>query len=214
MKRLNELGITLNPDKCIFKQKSIEFFGMTISNLGIRPNKHKMHDFMQAVCPKSSSEVRSFLGLANYFGNRIPNLATLSAPLRSLTQKSAVFNWTNEHTTAFESIKSALITKCMGHYDVADKTELICDASPVGASTWLLQTDRYGSKRIISCASKAFTSSELNMSHIEKEAFACVWACEHFHIYLYGQRFSLITDNMALITIYNKEKHASFTCSI
>ena len=49
-----------------------------------------------------------------------------------------------------------------------------------------------------------FTKSERNYSQVEKEAFACMWACEHYHIYLFGSMFTLVTDNRAVSIILDK----------
>ena len=202
LQRLSELNITLNGDKCEFKKSEINFFGMTISRNGIKPNVNKMQDFIDSPAPKDAKEVKSFLGLANYFGNRIPNLATISEPLRTLLHKHNQFKWGEREQSSFEQIKTDLIRTCLGHFDITNDTELIVDASPIGASAWLLQTDKNGKKRIIACASRSFSGPEKNFSQVEKEAFACVWACEHFHIYVYGHHFTLITDNKAVQSIY------------
>ena len=58
-------------------------------------------------------------------------------------------------------------------------------------------------KRIISYASKSLSDVEKRYSQTEKEALAIVWACERFHVYLYGIEFELYTDHKPLETIYS-----------
>lgn len=47
------------------------------------------------------------------------------------------------------------------------------------------------------------TDVEQRYSQTEKEALAVVWACERFHIYLYGKPFTLYTDHKPLEIIYS-----------
>ncbi|KAL5256343.1 hypothetical protein ACHWQZ_G011539 [Mnemiopsis leidyi] len=53
------------------------------------------------------------------------------------------------------------------------------------------------------------TSAEKNYSQIDKEATAIVWAIKRFHLYLYGRKFKLVTDNQPLVHIFNKNKQLS-----
>ena len=55
-------------------------------------------------------------------------------------------------------------------------------------------------KRIISYASKSLSDVEKPYSQTEKEGLAIVWACERFHVYLYGIEFELYTDHKPLET--------------
>ena len=41
---------------------------------------------------------------------------------------------------------------------------------------------------------------------MEKEALAVVWACEKLHLYLYGRRFILFTDNRAIQLVFSNPK--------
>lgn len=98
---LKKFNILLNQDKCIFKAREIEFLGHFISSKGIRPSSNKV----EALCgfrePKTSEEVRSFLGLVTYVGKFLPNLAIVTAPLRQLICNDSKFIWKDGHRDAF-----------------------------------------------------------------------------------------------------------------
>ncbi|XP_078309584.1 uncharacterized protein LOC144617972 [Crassostrea virginica] len=128
------------------------------------PADAKVKAVVEAREPRTSAEVRSFLGLVNYSSRFIPDLATIAAPLRQLT--------------------------------------LIADASPVGLGAVLVQ-EQDGEFRVISYASRSLSDTERRYSQTEKEALALVWACERFHVYLYGVEFELLTDHKPLECIYS-----------
>nr|XP_054763090.1 uncharacterized protein K02A2.6-like [Lytechinus pictus] len=88
MRRLREKNLTLNRDKCEFNKSSVEFFGHIFSSSGISPSPTKCKSLIEAAPPSNREEVRSFLGSANYCARFIPNLASLSEPLRDLTRQS------------------------------------------------------------------------------------------------------------------------------
>ena len=88
-------------------------------------------------------------------------------------------------------------------FDIACKTELIFDASPIGLGAVLSQRDEDGDLRIMKYASRALTQPEKNYSQTENEAFGVVWGCEHFNMYLYGALFKVITDHKPLVAMMN-----------
>lgn len=207
LSRLTEQGLTCKWEKCLFKKHEIEFFGMVISENGIRPKVNKIQDFIDATAPTDAKQLRSLLGLATYFSNRIQNLSQISEPLRNLLKKGATFDWNQSHQESFEKIKSNLITESLSHFDITRKTQVWVDAGPKGASAYIVQINNHdpNKKYLITCASRSFSKSELNYSQVEKEAFASLWACEHFHIYLFGCIFELVTDNRAVSIILDKD---------
>ncbi|XP_073520082.1 uncharacterized protein [Phyllobates terribilis] len=83
-------------------------------------------------------------------------------------------------------------------------TELIVDASPVGLGAILTQVSKAGNVSTISYASKALTETEQRYSQTEREALAVVWGCLHFHLYLMGHKFTVISDHKPLIPLFNK----------
>ena len=208
LKRLVELNLTLNLDKCKFKSSEVNFFGMVLSKDGIKPNETKMKDFLEAINPRDKKECVSFLCLAQYFIKRIPKLAELSMPLRAICKPHAVFDWLPTHSDAIQNIKDSMIRDCLSHFDESGKldTELWVDAGPTGVSGFLVQTDPITNDRfLISCMSYSFNDIELRYAQVEKEGLAALKACEHFYLFLIGQDFTLYTDNQAISLILNPD---------
>ena len=108
LQRLAENNLTLNRKKCEFAKTKMEFFGFVFSQAGVEANPKKIQSIMKVECPKSVSELRSFLGMITYVSRFIPKMATLAAPLRVLTKKSALWTWGNEQNNVFEQLKDCL----------------------------------------------------------------------------------------------------------
>ena len=93
----------------------------------------------------------------------------------------------------------------MAYYDPTSETKLVVDASPVGLGAILVQHDK-GRKempRIVSYASRSLTPVEARYSQIERDGLAVVWACEKYHLYVYGKPFTVVTDHKPLEPLYN-----------
>jgi hypothetical protein len=205
--RIKDSGMTLNKKKCVFFQPEIEFFGVTISKDGVKPKKAKYKDLQECEEPKNTNEVRSFLGLAGYFKTRSPYQSSISKPLRNLIKGQTRFKWESEERQAYEKLKQIVIEEEMSFFNHKLPTELYVDAGPDGCSSFLTQLDhRSNSIKLVRCDSHAFSDSELRLSHLEKEAFACVWACKTNHVYVYGRKFDLITDALAVKKIFEEDK--------
>ena len=84
--RLKERGLTPIAEKCQFSMDKLTFFGMVLSGNGLSCTEEKVKAVKEAREPRTVSETRSFLGLVNYCGRFIPDLATVSEPLRCLTK--------------------------------------------------------------------------------------------------------------------------------
>ena len=131
----------------------------------------------------------------------IPDFATITDPLRILTQKKTQWKWETTEIKAFNTLKDKLTTSAMTYFNPSLHTQVIVDASPVGLGAILVQEGK-----IISYASRALSGVEKRYSQTEKEALAIVWGCEHFHLYLFGSDFTLITDHKPLEIIFNNGK--------
>lgn len=201
-KTLEMNGVTLNDEKCSYGESEVKFLGHTLSENGVRADLDKLKAIRDFREPTTGEEVRSFLGLVNYVGKFIPDLATVTEPLRILMRQKQKFVWAKEQQKAFDQLKQNMMDPAtLGYFDVNDRTQLIADASPVGLGAVLIQINEYG-PRIISYASKSLSDVEKRYAQTEKEALALVWATERFHFYLYGRTFELITDHKPLETIF------------
>ena len=200
---LESKGLTLNREKCVFSVPELVFFGFKISADGIAPEDKKIDAVRNARPPQNAAEVRSFLGLVNYCARFIPNFATIAEPLRKLTRSDGEWAWGNAQQNAFHRLQVILTSDCVvAHYNQAAETELKVDASAVGLGAILLQGSG-DNVRPVAYASRTLTDVERRYSQTEREALAVVWACERFHIYLYGKLFTLYTDHKPLEIIYS-----------
>ena len=83
--------------------------------------------------PRSVSEVKSLLGMAQYSSRFIPNFSELTTPLRKLTHQGGQWKWSSTEQSAFDKLKETLSSSSMlGYYEAGLETKLIVDASPNG----------------------------------------------------------------------------------
>ena len=206
---LQKRGLTLNREKCQFRMPQLTFMGKVLSERGVGPTETKVEAVLKAREPENATEVRSFLGLVNFNARFMPNLATIAEPLRKLTKKDVPFKWKKAQQQAFDKLKKDLAnTQTLAYFDQTAPTQVIADAGPVGLGAVLVQKQQ-GQHRVISYASRSLTDVERRYSQTEKEALALVWACERFHLYLYGIKFEMVTDHKPLEVIYSPRSKPS-----
>ncbi|KAL5517655.1 hypothetical protein EMCRGX_G003243 [Ephydatia muelleri] len=85
--RLEEVGMRLKESKCQFLLPSVEYLGYRISGNGIQPTEEKLRAIRDAPIPRDLSQMKSFLGLLNYYGKFLPHLSSTLAPLYKMLSK-------------------------------------------------------------------------------------------------------------------------------
>ncbi|KAK3720683.1 hypothetical protein QZH41_003445 [Actinostola sp. cb2023] len=140
--------------------------------------------------------------MSNYCSRSIKGYATITQPLRELTQ------WTTRHDHSLNQLKEALTNAPVTSYFDHDRdTEINVDASPVGLGAILAQSDPVtGEKKVVAYASRALTDVESRYSQTERKALGVIWGCEYFHLYVYGKPVTVVTDHKPLVTIFNDPK--------
>ena len=205
LRRCQDTGLKLNPDKCFVKQEKVRFYGVVCSQAGIQPDPNKISALKQMSAPSSRQELQTFLGLANYMGPFIPNLSTLTAPLRGLLKESHQFDWSPAHQEAYNKVKDSISSEVtLTYFDPKKEITLQVDASLKGLGAVLLQDNKP-----VAFASKALTDVETRYSNIERELLAVVYGCEKFHTYLFGHSFTVNTDHKPLESLHLKHLTAA-----
>jgi hypothetical protein len=117
----------------VFNKGNLKFFGYVFSKSGLSPDPDKIKDIVSMPKPTSASEVRSLLGMANFCSRFIPEYATITEPLRKLTHKNSVWEWTKKQEKSLKQIREALTNApTLAYFNENHETEIFVDASPVG----------------------------------------------------------------------------------
>ena len=179
--------------KSKFAQTEIQYLGHIVSAQGLRPDPKKVQAVQSWPVPKNVHDVRSFLGLCNYFRKFIDHYSSIAVSLTNLTKKSVGWNWTGRCQDAFESLKRGLAeAPLLRTPDERLPYEVVTDASDYGLGAVLLQEGRP-----IAFESRKLSSAELNYTVTEKEMLAVVHALRVWRCYLEGAEFTVFTDHVS-----------------
>ena len=198
-KRLSEAGLTVKPSKCYVGFSSLEFLGHRIGGGEISATEKVLDKIQDAKVPQTKKQLRSFLGLTNFYRAYIQDYATLVQPLTELTKKkSRMEEWGSEQDESFKELKDRLSNKpVLKLADLEKEFVVRSDASGVGIGAVLLQEHddilfpvMYASRKLLP-REQAYTATE-------RECLAIVFAVQKFQRYIYGREFIIETDHMAL----------------
>ena len=104
--------------KCKFMAKDVVYLGHKIDAEGLHTTSEKVEALAQAPEPTNVQELRSFLGLVNYYRKFLPNLSATLHPLNNLLSKGMRWHWTTECKKAFEQAKKSVVTSSvLAHYN-------------------------------------------------------------------------------------------------
>ena len=194
--RLNQHNLRVKKAKCEFMKQSVEYLGHSIDSQGLHTMPTKVEAIQQAPGPENVQQLRSFLGLLNYYGKFIPSLASIVHPLNQLLQKDTKWQWTQNCAKAFSEAKQALkSSQVLVHYDPSLPITLAGDASAYGIGAVISHVLPDGSERPIAFASHTLSASEKNYSQLEREALSLVFGVKKFHTSLYCRQFIVITNH-------------------
>jgi transposase InsO family protein len=210
LQRLRKFKLTCNPKKCAVGLSSVEYVGHVIDAGGTTFHRERLQEVIDFDRPATKGELKSFLGMANYFREHIPNASEAPALLQTLLpnyakkQQRHSIQWTDETLAAFEQVKrdinDAQKLFFIDYDDPNAEIHLFTDASDTGIGAHLVQIV-HGKPRTIALMSRTLHAAQRNYSTVEKECLAIVEALKKFAYLIENVHFRLHTDHANLAHI-------------
>ncbi|KAE9301087.1 hypothetical protein PR003_g22613, partial [Phytophthora rubi] len=127
----------------------IPVLGCYVSKSGVRADPEKISSICSWPTPKKQTELRQWLGLANYLHKYTKDYAGLIQPMSSLLKKDVAWNWRPEHQDAFDAVKKSLASApVLMLPDTSRPFHVVCDASDFAIGCALMQFDAKGRERV------------------------------------------------------------------
>ena len=138
--RLQEEGITLNYQKCVFSVSRLEYLGQIIDGQGIRKDPSKVQAIVDFPELREVAELRKFLGMVNQLMKFCPNLAEHTNALRDLLRTNTVWLWGPHQVDASTCLKKEFASEhILSIYHPEYETIESTDASSYGLGAVLRQ---------------------------------------------------------------------------
>lgn len=199
LEKLKSAGFTLNLKKSRFGQLEIPFIGHILNNEGLKPNPDKMQAIQDFPTPKNLKNLRSFLGICNFYSKFCERYAEATEPLLELLRGKRIWKWEAKHDMAFSKIKEKFLKSIMlYHPDFSRKMYLQSDASDVGIGACLYQEDLEGKHEVLAFISRTLKGPERNYTVTEREALSIIWSLNRLRTMVLGMDLIIRTDHKAL----------------
>jgi len=187
LRRLQNNGLAVAPEKCVWRAQEVEFLGYVIGRNGIEMSKDKVEAVLDWKSPRSLTEVQSFLGFANFYRRFIQDYSRVARPLTELTKKTDKWEWNDEAEKAFKELKARFTSApILAHFDPQKPVVIESDASDFAIGAVLSQRDDENRLHPVAFHSRKFTPAEINYEIHDKELLAIVDAFKHWRRYCEG----------------------------
>ncbi|KAJ4717218.1 Retrotransposon protein, putative, Ty3-gypsy subclass [Melia azedarach] len=199
---LRENELYVKKEKCSFAQREVYFLGHKIKDGTLMMEKAKVQAIQEWEPPTKVHDLRSFLGLVNYYRRFIKSYSARAAPLTDLLKKGRSWNWTEECQHAFEDLKKAIMEETvLALPDHTKSFEVHTDASDFAIGGVLMQEGRP-----IAFESRKLNEAERRYTVQEKEMTAIIHCLRVWRHYLLGNHFVVMTDNVATSYFQTQKK--------
>ncbi|KAL2246590.1 UNVERIFIED_CONTAM: Transposon Tf2-12 polyprotein [Sesamum indicum] len=203
--RLREHELYVKVSKCSFARETISFLGHIVERGRIRMDPKKVQAIEEWRPPSDVHDLRSFLGLANYYRRFVKDYSAIARPLTDLLKKTETWNWTPQCQVAFDDLKRAMMTDPVLALPDMSKPFLVeTDASDFALGGVLMQDGHP-----VAFESRKLKDAERRYSVHEKELLAVVHCVRLWRHYLLGSPFVVRTDNTAVSHFMSQPKLTS-----
>ncbi len=202
----HQLGTRLA--KCTFFATELEYLGHVITRTGYHPSQRSVTKALQMRRPIGKTEVGRYLGMINWLGRFIPNLAQATAAIAHQKKKNVKWHWSQECETSYRLVQQ-LVNNCklLYHHDPTKPVYIQTDASNDCIGAFLFQYGPGKEVRPLEFMSKKLQGAELNWHSNVKECFAVLIACKKWYKFLCGKRFVVFSDHKNLEVLLASLKH-------
>ena len=171
---LQKAGLHLKPEKCEFYQESVKYLGVIISRDGVKMDPSKISTILEWEAPHTVTQVREFLGFANFYMRFVKNYSQIVAPLTALTKKDRPFAWNKGCSKAFEFLKQAFTSApVLCHFDPDLEIVVETDASDY-VSAGVMSQRHNGTLHPVAFFSKKHSPAECNYEIYDKKLMAII----------------------------------------
>lgn len=201
-RKLQEHELYVKHQKCSWAQPNVAFLGHVIGGGQIRMTQDKVRAILEWDQPTGVKELRSFLGLANYYRRFIGGYSAVAAPLTDMLRKDRAWLWDERSRRAFENLKQAISREpVLALPDFGQPFEVHTDASDFAIGGVLMQA-----RHPIAFESRKLSETERRYTVQEKEMTAVVHCLRVWRHYLLGAHFLVLTDNVATSFFQSQKK--------
>ena len=188
----------------MFAQKEIKYLGHVISQQGIKPDAEKLKLIKNYPVPKNRKQLRSALGLFNYYRKFCRGYSVKTECLRKLLSQENSFVWTEECDQAFNFLKDTLCkAPLLSHADMSKQMILSCDGCSSGLGYILSFKYDNGLEHVVEFAGRGLRPNERKFGISEIECLAVLSGIQYFAPFLANKKFLLRTDHTALQFLKN-----------
>ena len=209
LKRLNNANMVINRDKSQFGRSQVTYLGFNFSANGISVDPARTQRLVNYEIPRTGKELHSFLCMANYIRQHIPNYANETAVLYEIAKQRKKLHqckrWHAEGLPAWERLTEILKSPLVLKYPDPNRPyRLRTDACVTGFGGYLFQINDEGEEDIIHIFSQHFKPEQRGYSIPKKELFAILYAVRHLRFYLGHAKVYIQTDAKCLSRLYEK----------
>ena len=191
LSRLAEAGLKVNASKSKIARTELDYLGYWITRAGIKPLNKKVEAINNLATPQTRKQLRSFIGLVNYYRDLWPKRSETLDPLTALTSNSVKWKWTEEHQDAFDTMKKIVAKEVILSYpDFNKEFEIHTDASATQLGAVISQDGKP-----IAFYSRKLNPAQTRYTTTERELLSIVETLKEFRNILLGQQLIVHTDH-------------------
>jgi hypothetical protein len=204
LRTLRQHKLYANIEKCSFGMKEIQYLGYIMNEQGVHVDSAKIQVIRNWSTPRTITELRSFLGLANFYRRFMLGFSNIAWALSNVTKggDKAKFFWSPTQQQTFEELKQRLCsTPILTLPDLQQPFEIGTDASDYVVGTVLTQ---HGHP--VAYHSETLSDTVRKYPTYDKEMYSIVQACRQWKHYILGKETIIHTDHKPLQFVQTQGK--------